>query len=187
MSVPSSPPLANTNAVIAAAARIERARLEATGRRRRLMHRIDLAIDECERANLRDDTTPPANAAALCLLLQAAGGEAARPAATAADALDELFRLQDRYMLGEADDDLDDLVADAGEEVVTETADPLMLLCCWLEERGRRVLTSEIPAVFRPLLDEPATRALIYRDRDHRRLRRDWRERRALLAERAGQ
>jgi hypothetical protein len=88
-----------SDAVSEAAAEVER-QLERKYRRRHLIRRIDRAIDECELANLRgaggDD--PPARAAALVEELQRADGEPARRPRTAAEALNELFRLQEPYL-----------------------------------------------------------------------------------------
>lgn len=123
MSVPVPLPIAATRVVIEREELAELARTAAERRRRRVVRLIDLAIGQCEAANLaaagpgkasvlaRPSAPVPARAAALLLWLQLEAGEQLRRPFRAAEALDELFRLQVPYLLC-GDDDDDDQVAD---------------------------------------------------------------------------
>ncbi len=84
-------------------------------RRRQLVRLIDLAIDGCEQVNLEGapdargqrpppSVSAPAIAAVLVEWLQEAAGEPRRPPATNQEALEELFRLQEAYLLGAPSD-----------------------------------------------------------------------------------
>jgi len=122
VSLPVSP-IAATAAKIAAAELADRARTSPERRRRHLVRLIDRVIGQCERANLAADiggtasvynrpvTPAPPAAVALVAWLQLEAGEVSRPPTTAVEALDELFRLQRRYLAHPAEcGDVGDLV-----------------------------------------------------------------------------
>jgi hypothetical protein len=99
VSVPALPIARASEAVDDAVAEVQ-LQLERKYRRRRLIRRIDRAIDECERANLRGagGDAPPARAAALVEELQQEAEEPASRPRTAMEALNELFRLLEPYL-----------------------------------------------------------------------------------------
>lgn len=78
---------------------------------RRLVRRIDVAIDECELANLAGERRPPRAAVELVAWLQEAAEVEVRRPSTTQEVLDALFRLQEDYLDGTPYDD-DDQVAD---------------------------------------------------------------------------
>jgi hypothetical protein len=101
-------PIAHTAEQIGAALQAELDRLAAERRRRHVLSLSDWAVDLAERQNLAggDRAAPVPSAAAMVEWLQLLAGEHVRRPSTNQDALDELFRLQERYLLS---DDLAEL------------------------------------------------------------------------------
>lgn len=198
-------PLARTSAAAAEAVAEEEHRLERKYRRRRLVHRIDRAIDECERANLAGagGAPPPARAAALVEELQQEAGEPASRPRTAMEALNELFRLQEPYLhTARFADNAGDLDAErtpvdpaesgeqGGADDVIEPGPELLLsgLCRWLETVARPVQHRELPPAWQALLRARAssTLSVVYYHRGGRggwRPYSDWRRRLQQLAD----
>jgi hypothetical protein len=109
------PILAAARAAIRHAEADDLERRDARTFRRRLVHEIDDALDECERANLDGlgRSLPPRSVAPLVEWLQEAARESIRRPRTTQEALDELLRLQAPYLRtvrypGEDDPRLDD-------------------------------------------------------------------------------
>jgi hypothetical protein len=156
VSVPALPIAHASDVVLAGHLEVLR-RLEAKYRRRRLMSRLDDALDLVERANLAGSTTPPAAAVAL---IEELGG---RPPDTALQAHHTLFALQRRVMRttveeGElADREDDDLVAAFGLAARLEL---LSELCAWLELAGRQVQQRDLPQQWQALTRARGTDAL---------------------------
>ena len=122
MSTSTLAPIAGASQTMVDSQRQALARGRSERRRRQLVRLIDLAIAQCEQVNLsvapedsglrpRARLSAPPLAAAIVKWLQEAAGEPRRPPATNQEALDELFRLQDAYLLA-APVDLDE----SGEE-----------------------------------------------------------------------
>jgi hypothetical protein len=93
------------------ALREDLARTRAERHRHRMLLLIDLALDQCERQNLATgglgsgQPPPPAMALALIEWLQLEQGRKPCPPARNQQALDELFRLQEAYLLEAPEDD----------------------------------------------------------------------------------
>jgi hypothetical protein len=74
--------------------------------RRQMVRLIDLAIGQCEERNLGDRAVPAPMSRALIEWLQLEAGEDPRLPESNQAALDELFRLQERYLRTVRDKDL---------------------------------------------------------------------------------
>jgi hypothetical protein len=110
--------IASASDAMEEARREELARTRAERHRRHMVRLVDLALDQCERRNLaaagpgrgQPPTTqlpPPAMALALIEWLQLEQGEELRPPARNQQALDELFRLQEAYLLEAPEGDVE--------------------------------------------------------------------------------
>ncbi len=175
----------------------ERARQAGERAPRHLVRLLDWAIASCEVANLTGArAAAPAAVAALVEQLQALeGGQAIRPR-TALQALDSLFAIQERYLLGDPagadEDDDEEEPEDAAAETPVATAEEpgdaeprapaaasIGELCQHLERVGHRVPATRLPERFRLLLEKrsPATTSVVLYERGGWRLRADWRAR----------
>jgi hypothetical protein len=111
--------IAEASAVMVREASDQLASTAAERRRRQVLRLIDLALEQCEERNLAAagprkgiapprDLGPPSMALALIDWLQLQEGGAAQPPQRNQEALEELFRLQQAYLLtpeGELDDE----------------------------------------------------------------------------------
>jgi hypothetical protein len=113
--------IASASDAMEEAVREELARTRTERQRRHMLRLIDLALDQCERRNLEaagpgrgqpplTQLPPPAMALALIEWLQMEQGGELRAPACNQQALDELFRLQEAYLLEapEGDGELDE-------------------------------------------------------------------------------
>jgi hypothetical protein len=101
VSVPTSQPIAAASAAMARAQLEELARAAPARRRRRIVRLVDGAIDGCELLNLSGGPGRPAPAEARLLVewLQLEAGEPVEQPTTSGETLNELFRLQEAYLL----------------------------------------------------------------------------------------
>lgn len=103
-------PIAAATDAISRAELAEERRRDAATFRRRLICRIDQALDQCELRNLAGDRTPPTEAVELVVWLQEAAEAVIRRPITTQETLDQLFALQDAYLAGaSAEDDEENL------------------------------------------------------------------------------